>query len=210
MAHRSEPLRPGAEEHKASCATMPNARSSASPPRLMMSATSRCGRWSSNTSPAHALQATRGGGAGLHHRGRLKLHRPAGAGAAREHGRATAARRTLSGRGRAAWVPKRRDTSASGGRLRLPLDRGRRGRACAAEELALALSAPLRVMQMIEPIARIYDGGEMPLNFPGSTRRSSATRNEPWCKRVGASAPDSKSEGTLFSGQAGRCLDRAL
>ena len=33
----------------------------------------------------------------------------------------------------------------------------------AAEELALALSGPLRVMQVIEPLARIYDSGEMPL-----------------------------------------------
>jgi hypothetical protein len=36
----------------------------------------------------------------------------------------------------------------------------------AAEELALALSAPLRVMQVIEPLARLYDSGEMPLNLP--------------------------------------------
>src|SRR5829696_8011363 len=36
----------------------------------------------------------------------------------------------------------------------------------AAEELALALSASLRVMHVIEPLARLYDTGEMPLNLP--------------------------------------------
>ena len=45
MAHRSDPLRPGAADHEASCARTPNAHSSVSPPRSMMSATSSCGRW---------------------------------------------------------------------------------------------------------------------------------------------------------------------
>jgi hypothetical protein len=36
----------------------------------------------------------------------------------------------------------------------------------AAEELALVMSGSLRVMQVIEPLAHVYDGGEMPFNLP--------------------------------------------
>ena len=54
----------------------------------------------------------------------------------------------------AARLPNPRDTGASGGRLRLPADRGLRGSLGAAEELALALSASLRVMGVIEPPVR--------------------------------------------------------
>ena len=35
----------------------------------------------------------------------------------------------------------------------------------AAEELALALSASLRVTQVVQPLDRLYDSGEMPTNF---------------------------------------------
>ena len=119
---------PAPRNTRPSCARTRNARSPVSPPRSTMSATSSCDRWSSTRRP-RMLSSDRRAGGRRHHRGRLEPHRPARTGPAREHRRAAAARGALPGRGRAARLPNPRDTVASGGRLRLPLDRGRRGRA---------------------------------------------------------------------------------
>ena len=173
MAHRSEPLRPGAEEHDAFlrddaertlvrlAAALDDVRDLELRPLVVEHVARAC------------PPSDRGAGARRHHRGRLKPHRPAGTGAAGEHRRATAARRALSGRGRAAWLPKPRDTLASGGRLRLLPDGGRRGRAWRRRGTRPRAIAPLRVMQVIEPLAQLYDGGEMPFNSLRSTHRSS-------------------------------------
>jgi nucleotide-binding universal stress UspA family protein len=71
----------------------------------------------------------------------------------------------------------------------------------AAEELALALSASLRVMQVIEPLARLYDGGEMPLNLPEINASIYADTERSLIERVARLSANLESEGTLHSGR---------
>jgi nucleotide-binding universal stress UspA family protein len=71
----------------------------------------------------------------------------------------------------------------------------------AAEELALALSASLRVAQVIEPPARIYDSGEIPLNFPEINASIYADTERVLNERVARLSAELESEGTLHSGR---------
>ena len=71
----------------------------------------------------------------------------------------------------------------------------------AAEELSLALSAPLRVMQVLEPLARIYDSGELPLNFPETNASIYADTERTLMERVARVSSKLESEGTLHSGK---------
>jgi hypothetical protein len=66
----------------------------------------------------------------------------------------------------------------------------------AAEELAPALSAPLRVMQVIEPLARLYDSGEMPLNLPEINASMYAEPERSLTERVAHVSANLESEGT--------------
>ncbi len=71
----------------------------------------------------------------------------------------------------------------------------------AAEELALALSASLRVMQVIEPLARLYDSGEMPLNLPEINASIFSDTERTLIERVARLSSQLDSEGTLYSGR---------
>ena len=71
----------------------------------------------------------------------------------------------------------------------------------AAEELAVALSASLRVMQVIEPLARSYDGGEMPLNLPEINAAMYADTERSLVERVGRLSSELEAEGTVHSGK---------
>ena len=76
----------------------------------------------------------------------------------------------------------------------------------AAEELALALSASLRVAQVIEPLARIYDSGEIPLNFPEINASIYADTERVLIERVARVSAVLESEGTLHSGRSADVL----
>ena len=154
LAQRSEPLRPAAEAHEKVL------REEAE--RTL----ARFALWLDDvrdvtlrplvatTSPAHTLQAAaeqEQAGiivVGSSHTGRLGRVLP-GSTAERP-----VARRVLSGRGRAARLSKPRDNRGAGDRLRLPADCGRRGRARRRRRTRPQMSASLRVMQVIEPLAR--------------------------------------------------------
>ena len=71
----------------------------------------------------------------------------------------------------------------------------------AAEELALALSAQLRVMQVTEPLTRIYDSGEMPLNFAETNASIYAETERALMERVERLSSKVQHEGTLYSGR---------
>jgi len=76
----------------------------------------------------------------------------------------------------------------------------------AAEELALALSASLRVMQVIEPLARLYDSGEMPLNLPEVTGAIYSDTERSLTERVARLSARLDSEGTVHSGRPAEVL----
>ena len=76
----------------------------------------------------------------------------------------------------------------------------------AAEDLALALSASLRVMQVIEPLARLYDSGEMPFNVPEINASIYADTERELMQRVSRLSSGLQSEGTLHSGRAADVL----
>ena len=76
----------------------------------------------------------------------------------------------------------------------------------AAEDLALALSASLRVMQVIEPLARLYDSGEMPFNVPEINASIYADTERELMQRVSHLSSGLQSEGTLHSGRAADVL----
>jgi nucleotide-binding universal stress UspA family protein len=71
----------------------------------------------------------------------------------------------------------------------------------AAEELALALSGSLRVMQVIEPLERLYDIGEMPLNLAEINASIYANTERILIERVGRLSATLESEGTVYSGR---------
>ena len=71
----------------------------------------------------------------------------------------------------------------------------------AAEELALALSGSLRVMQAIEPLERLYDIGEMPLNLAEINASIYANTERILIERVGRLSATLESEGTVHSGR---------
>jgi nucleotide-binding universal stress UspA family protein len=201
MAHRLEPLRPGAEEHEAF---------------LRQDAERTLARLAvdlddvsdvvlrplvANASPAHALQATaeeEQAGiivVGSSHTGRLGRVLPG-----------STAERLLHGAPcPVAVVPLGYRTHAT--RSNPVVGCGYRstddGAAAlgAAEELALALSAPLRVIQVVEPLARTYDGGEMPLNFLEINASIFQDTERTLGQRVARLSSRLESEGTLYSGR---------
>jgi nucleotide-binding universal stress UspA family protein len=166
MAHRLEPLRPGAEEHEAflrqdaerTLARLAVGLDDVSDVVLRPLV--------ANTSPAHALQTTaqeeRAGiiVIGSSHTGRLGRVLPGSTAERLLHGAPCPVAvvplgyRTQTVRSRPVVGCAYRSTEDGEASL------------SAAEELALALSASLRVMHVIEPLARLYDSGEMPFDVP--------------------------------------------
>jgi nucleotide-binding universal stress UspA family protein len=72
----------------------------------------------------------------------------------------------------------------------------------AAEELALALSGSLRVMQVVEPPSYLYDTGELPLNMPEIDARVRAGAERTLAERVEHLSFDLHDvEGTLHVGK---------
>jgi nucleotide-binding universal stress UspA family protein len=201
MAQRSEPLRPGAEEHEEFLrddaertlvrlvATLDDVRDVELRPLVV------------NTSPAHALHATaeeEHAGiivVGSSHTGRLGRVLPGSTAERLLHGapcpvavvplgyrtHATPAHPVIG----CAYRPTTDGAAALG----------------AAEELALALSASLRVMQVIEPLAHLYDGGEMPFNLPEINASMYADTERSLMGRVARLSANLESEGTLHSGR---------
>lgn len=201
MAHRLEPLRPGAEEHEAFLredAERTLARLAAD---LDDVSDVVLRPLAANTSPAHALQTTaeeEGAGTivvGSSHTGRLGRVLPG----------STAERLLRDAPCPVAVVPvgyrthAARSTPVIGCAYRSTED----GAAAlgAAEELALALSGSLRVMQVIEPLARTYDGGEMPFNLPEMSASIFRETERTLTERVAHLSSRLASEGTLYSGR---------
>jgi nucleotide-binding universal stress UspA family protein len=153
-----------------------------------------------NTSPAHALQATAEAEqagiivVGSSHTGRLGRVLPGSTAERLLHGAPCPVAvvplgyRTHAARSRPVVGCAYRSTEDGAAALG------------AAEELALALSAPLRVMQVIEPLARIYDGGEMPLNLPEINASIFCDTERSLAERVAHLSSRLESEGTLYSG----------
>jgi nucleotide-binding universal stress UspA family protein len=78
----------------------------------------------------------------------------------------------------------------------------------AAEELALALSASLEVMRVVEPLSRLYDIGEMPLNLPEIDASIRAGAKRALDQRVARLSAKLESEGTLYTGKPAEVLIR--
>jgi nucleotide-binding universal stress UspA family protein len=207
MAHRSEPLRPGAEEHEAFlrddaertlarlAAALDDVRDLEVRPLVV------------NTSPAHALQATaeqEQAGiivVGSSHTGRLGRVLPG-----------STAERVLHGAPcPVAIVPlgyRTHPTPAHPviGCAYLPTEDGAAALG-AAEQLALAMSGSLRVMQVIEPLARLYDSGEMPLNLPDINASMYGDTERSLIERVARLSAELESDATLHSGRSADVLN---
>src|SRR5215213_7432111 len=201
MAHRSEPLRPGAEEHEAflrddaerTLARLAGALEGVRDMELRPLVAS--------TSPAHALQAIaereKAGiiVVGSSHTGRLGRVLPG-----------STAERLLHGAPcPVTVVPLGYRTHATPthpviGCAYRPTDAGAAALG-AAEELALALSARLRVMEVIEPLASLYDAAEMPLNLPEINASIYADAERTLTERVARLSSNLESEGTLHAGR---------
>jgi nucleotide-binding universal stress UspA family protein len=77
----------------------------------------------------------------------------------------------------------------------------------AAEELALALSGSLRVVQVVEPPSYLYDAGEVPLNMPEIDARVRADAERALAKRVDRLSFSLREvEGTLNVGRPAEVL----
>jgi nucleotide-binding universal stress UspA family protein len=71
----------------------------------------------------------------------------------------------------------------------------------AAEELALALSASLRVMNVVEPLSHIYGTGEVPLNFSEMDASIRAEAERSLNERVARLSANLETEGTQHVGR---------
>ncbi len=71
----------------------------------------------------------------------------------------------------------------------------------AAEELALALSASLKVMNVVEPLSHLYHSGELPLNLPEIDASIRAQAKRTLNARVARLSSTLRSEGTLHVGR---------
>ena len=71
----------------------------------------------------------------------------------------------------------------------------------AAEELALALSASLQVMRVVEPLPRVYHAGEMPLSLSEIDASARAGAERILDARVGRLSSKLESEGMLYIGK---------
>jgi nucleotide-binding universal stress UspA family protein len=201
MARRSEPLRPGAHAHE--IALREDARSTLARLALALDDVDAVERRPvvANTSPPHALQQlAEQEDAGLivvgsSHTGRLGRVLPGSTGERLLHGApCPVAIVPLGYRAHAtpsnpvvgcAYRPTEDGVAALG----------------AAEELALALSAPLRVMQVIEPLARLYDIGEMPLDLPEINASIYTDTERTLIEGVARLSSELEAEGTLHSGR---------
>lgn len=201
MAHRLEPLRPGAEEHEAFLRQDAERTLARLAVELEDVSDVVLRPLVANTSPAHALQATAAEEqagiivVGSSHTGRLGRVLPGSTAERLLHGAPCPVAvvplgyRTHAARSRPVVGCAYRSTEDGAAALG------------AAEELALALSAPLRVMQVIEPLARIYDGGEMPLNLPEINASIFQDTERTLAQRVARLSSRLASEGTLYSGR---------
>ena len=202
MAHRADPLRPGADAHDGCLARGRGTHARPSRWRTRRrpqhrAATAR----QANTSAAHALQELaeqEDAGiivVGSSHTGRLGRVLPG-----------STAERLLHGAPcPVAVVPLGYRTHATSahpvvGCAYRPTEDGAAALG-AAEELALALSGSLRVMQVIEPLARLYDSGEMPLNFPEINASIYANTERTLIERAARLSSKLESEATLHSGK---------
>ena len=201
VAHRSEPLRPGAEDHEAFlrddaertlarlAGALADVRDLELRPLIV------------DTSPAHALQATaeeeRAGliVVGSSHTGRLGRVLPGSTAERLLHGAPCPVAVVPLGYGSHATP-----THPVVGCAYRPTEDGAAALG-AAEELALALSASLRVMQVIEPLAHLYDGGEVPFNLPEINASMYADTERSLVERVARLSAELESEGTLHSGR---------
>jgi nucleotide-binding universal stress UspA family protein len=71
----------------------------------------------------------------------------------------------------------------------------------AAEELALALSASLRVMHVVEPMPQVYDAGETSLDLREINASIRADAEQTVTARVGSLNPRLQSLATLYDGR---------
>jgi nucleotide-binding universal stress UspA family protein len=78
----------------------------------------------------------------------------------------------------------------------------------AAEELALALSASLRVTQVVQPLDRLDDSGEMPFNFPELKTSIYAETERTLVEQVARLDPRLDIEGRLQPGKPADVLIR--
>jgi nucleotide-binding universal stress UspA family protein len=71
----------------------------------------------------------------------------------------------------------------------------------AAEEFALALRASLTVVQVVEPLSRLYDVGEMPLHLPEMDASIRAGAKRALDQRVARLNSGLECEGTVYAGR---------
>ena len=71
----------------------------------------------------------------------------------------------------------------------------------AAEDLALALSASLRVTQVVDPLERLHNSGEMPLNFPDLNASIYAETERTLIERLARLDPRLDAQGRLQPGK---------
>ena len=71
----------------------------------------------------------------------------------------------------------------------------------AAEELALALSASLRVVHVVEPLSLLYGTGEVPLNLPEIDASVRAEAERTLSERVARLSADLEADGTQHVGR---------
>ena len=70
----------------------------------------------------------------------------------------------------------------------------------AAEELALVLSASLRVMNVVEPLSQLYGTGEVPVNFPEIDGSFRADAERTFNERVARLSANLETEATQYVG----------
>jgi nucleotide-binding universal stress UspA family protein len=201
MVHRSEPLRPAAEEHEAFLRDDAQRTLARLAVALDDVADLRLRPVIANTSVAHALKTTaeqEQAGiivVGSSHTGRLGRVLPGSTAERLLHGAPCPVAVVPLG-----YRTHPRPAHPVVGCAYRPTEDGAAALG-AAEELALALSASLRVMQVIEPLARIYDSGEMPLNLPEINAAIYADTERSLTERVAHLSANLDSEGTLHSGR---------
>ena len=199
-AQRSDPFRPGAHAHEIFLREEAKSTLARLAPAFDDVDAVESRPLVANTSPAHALQALaeqEDAGiivVGSSHTGRLGRVLPGSTAERLLHGAPCPVAVVPLG-----YEPARhrrvRSWAAPTGRPRTA-----RLRSGAAEDLALALSASLRVMQVIEPLARLYDSGEMPFNVPEINASIYADTERELMQRVSHLSSGLQSEGTLHSG----------
>jgi nucleotide-binding universal stress UspA family protein len=200
-AHRSDPMRPGAHAHERFLREEAKSTLARVAPAFGDVGDVELRPLVANTSPAHALQTLAEQEdvgiivVGSSHTGRLGRVLPGSTAERLLHGApCPVAVVPLGYRARPAT------SRPVVGCAYRPTDDGEAALG-AAEDLALALSASLRVMQMTEPLARLYDSGEMPFNVPEINASIYADTERELMQRVSHLSSGLQSEGTLHSGR---------